>query len=104
MEVGQVHEQHEQEVKKLVENVAKALVETPELVHVETVAVNQMTTVFTIYSGPNEARFVIGRYGRLINAVRLLVSAVGSKHNRIYRVEVVDSEANGDTRPVGGRG
>ena len=84
----EVSQQQVAEVRQFVENVAKVLVETPEQVRVEAVTVNPMVTAFTIYSGPNEAGFVIGRKGRLINAIRLLVDAIGRKHCHIYKVEV----------------
>lgn len=69
---------------KLVEDMAKALVDTPEKVHVNEVKGTQIT-VFELSVAPPDLGKVIGKQGRLADAMRDILWSAGKKeHRRLY--------------------
>jgi len=76
------------DVRALVEQIAKALVDTPDQV-----AVNQVdgeTTVFELTVAPGDLGKVIGRQGRVARALRALVGAAGIRAHRRFDLEIVE--------------
>ena len=76
------------DVRVLVEQIAKALVDEPDQV-----SVNQMEgdpTVFELTVAPNDVGKVIGRQGRVARALRSLVNAAGVRAHKRYELEILE--------------
>ena len=76
------------DVRLLVEQVARMLVDAPDQV-----SVNQIegeTTVFELTVAPNDVGKVIGRSGRVARALRALVNAAGIRAHKRFAVEILE--------------
>jgi uncharacterized protein len=76
------------DVRALVEQIAKALVDEPDQV-----SVNQIegeTTVLELQVAPNDLGKVIGRQGRVARAMRALVGAAGIRFHKRFTLEIVE--------------
>jgi len=76
-------------VKKLVEDIAKALVDIPEEVSVRVVEGEQVT-VLELRVAASDLGKVIGREGRTAGAIRTILNAAGMKLNRRYKLEILE--------------
>lgn len=76
-------------MKDLVEEIAKALVDTPDEVRVREVA-GEQATVFELRVAPDDLGKVIGKQGRTARSIRTLLGAVGTKLNRRYSLEILE--------------
>lgn len=76
-------------MKELVEEIAKALVDTPEEVVVREVAGEQVT-VLELRVAPSDLGKVIGKQGRTARAIRTLLGATGMKLNRRFTLEILE--------------
>jgi predicted RNA-binding protein YlqC (UPF0109 family) len=77
-------------MKDLVEYLAKALVDDPDAVSVESFEEDDGTVVFELHVAEDDVGKVIGRNGRTVNALRTVVRASAVRHNRRVLVDVVD--------------
>ena len=78
-------------MKELVEYIVKSLVDKPEAVAInETQA--ETVTIIEIRTAPEDAGKVIGREGRIANAIRAIVKAASAKQQRKISVEIVTEE------------
>jgi predicted RNA-binding protein YlqC (UPF0109 family) len=81
--------EHVADVRLLVEQIAKALVDTPD-----EVAVNQVEedgeTVLELEVAENDLGRVIGKQGRTARAFRNLLNAAGVKAHRRYSLEILE--------------
>jgi hypothetical protein len=75
--------------KELVEFVAKALVEQPDQVHVETVE-DPAATTLKLRVAPGDLGRVIGKQGRTARAIRTLLHATAAKAKRRVVLEIVE--------------
>jgi predicted RNA-binding protein YlqC (UPF0109 family) len=75
-------------MNELVENMVKALVEEPEAVRVARVE-GQGMTVYEVTVASHDLGRVIGRHGRIANALRSVVRAVASKSDARATVEIM---------------
>ena len=75
--------------KELVEFVAKALVDQPDQVHVETVE-DPAATTLKLRVAPGDLGRVIGKQGRTARAMRTLLHATAAKANRRVVLEIVE--------------
>ena len=75
-------------MNELVEYMVKALVEEPEVVRVQRIE-GQGITVYEVTVAPHDLGRVIGRHGRIANALRNVVRAVASKSDTRATVEIV---------------
>jgi len=76
------------DVRALVEQIAKMLVDAPDQV-----SVNQIegeTTVLEINVAPNDVGKIIGRSGRVARALRALVGAAGIRAHKRFAVEILE--------------
>jgi len=80
-------------MRELVERIITALVEQPDKVRVDEVK-GQTSTIIEIEVEPSDRRYVIGKQGRNIGAIRHLVSCAAIAQNRRVRVFLA-----GDDRP-----
>ena len=76
-------------VKQLVEDIAKALVDSPDQVSVHAVEGEQIT-VLELRVAAGDIGKVIGKQGRTARSIRTLLSACGVKLNRRFNLEVVE--------------
>jgi uncharacterized protein len=75
--------------KELVEFVAKALVEQPDQVHVETVE-DPAATTLKLRVAPGDLGRVIGKQGRTARAIRTLLHATAAKAKRRVVLEILE--------------
>jgi len=76
-------------VKELVEAIAKALVDNPDQVQVRAIEGEQVT-VFELRVHASDFGKVIGRKGRIAQAIRTILSAVGMKLGKRFKLEILD--------------
>lgn len=76
-------------IKELVEEIAKALVDIPEEVQVREVE-GEQTTVLELRVAPGDLGKVIGKQGRTARSIRTLLGAAGMKLNRRFTLEILE--------------
>ncbi len=76
-------------MKELVEEIAKALVDHPEEVHVKSVDGEQVT-VLELRVAPDDLGKVIGRQGRTAKSIRTLLGAAGMKLKKRFTLEILE--------------
>ena len=74
---------------KLVEVIAKSLVENPDAVEVTEKAGKNSTMVIELKVAPEDMGKVIGKQGRIAKALRIVVKAAATKANKKVVVEIV---------------
>lgn len=81
-------------MKELVEYIVKALVDRPEAVSVNETQ-GEMATIIEVRTAPEDAGKVIGREGRIVNSIRMIVKAASAKQQKRVTVEIIteDKEA-----------
>ena len=77
------------QMKDLVEEIAKALVDHPEGVRVDAVEGSQVT-VLELRVHPEDLGKVIGRQGRTAKAIRTLLGAAGMKLRKRFTLEILE--------------
>jgi predicted RNA-binding protein YlqC (UPF0109 family) len=75
-------------VKSMIEYLVRELVDEPEQVSVEEVPGEESTT-YEVRVAPGDLGKVIGKQGRIANALRTVAKAVAMKHKRKVYVEIV---------------
>ncbi|MEW6227571.1 MAG: KH domain-containing protein [Bacillota bacterium] len=76
-------------MKRLVEFVARSLVDNPDGVKVTDVTSADGFTVFEVSCDPAEKGKLIGKAGRTAKAFRTLVRSVGARQGKKVTVEIV---------------
>ncbi len=76
-------------VKQLVEDIAKALVDSPDEVQVKEVE-GEMVTVLELRVAASDIGKVIGKQGRTARSIRTLLGACGVKLNRRFNLEILE--------------
>ena len=77
------------DMRVLIEQIAKALVDDPAQVSVNPVE-EDGETVLELTVGPNDLGRVIGKQGRTARAMRNLLGAAGLKFNKRYALEILE--------------
>ena len=77
------------EVKEMIEEIARALVESPDTVEVRETK-GEQATVYELKVAPEDIGKVIGKQGRTARSIRTLLSAVGAKRNRRFSLEILE--------------
>ena len=77
------------EVRALIEEISKALVDVPEEVSVREIQGEQVT-VLELKVAPGDLGKVIGKQGRTARAIRTLLGATGMKLNRRFTLEILE--------------
>jgi len=77
------------DMRALVEEIAKSLVDEPGQVQVKEVPGGQSTTL-ELTVAPGDLGKVIGKQGRTARSMRALIAAAGTKANRRYTLEIVE--------------
>ncbi|UCG78581.1 MAG: KH domain-containing protein [Nitrospirota bacterium] len=76
-------------MKELVEEIAKALVDSPEEVKVSEIE-GEKTTVFELRVAEGDIGKVIGKKGNTARAIRSILSAAGTKLGKRCVLEIMD--------------
>lgn len=76
-------------MKALVEQIAKALVEQPDAVEVESQEVNGITAL-KLKVGSSDVGRIIGRQGRTARSIRVLVGAAALKRNQRCTLDIAE--------------
>jgi uncharacterized protein len=77
------------DVRSLVEQIAKALVDEPEQVSVEAVDEEQ-TTVLELRVAAGDLGKVIGKQGRTARSIRTILGAAGVKLHKRFTLEILE--------------
>ena len=77
-------------MKDLVEFLARALVDDPDAVSVDSYEEDDGTLVYEVRVAEDDVGKVIGRSGRTVNAIRAVVRAAAIRDGRRVLVDVVD--------------
>ncbi len=75
-------------MEKLVETIAKALVDAPESVVVKSTETDEQITV-SLTVAKDDMGKVIGKKGRIAKAIRVVVGAAAVKEDKRVNVEIV---------------
>ncbi|HEV2224089.1 MAG: KH domain-containing protein [Candidatus Acidiferrales bacterium] len=76
-------------IKELVESIAKALVDHPEQVIVNSIEGEQVT-VLELRVAQDDLGKVIGRQGRTAKSIRTLLGAAGMKLKKRFTLEILE--------------
>ena len=76
-------------MKELVTDIAKALVDHPEQVQVNSIEGEQVT-VLELRVAPDDLGKVIGRQGRTAKSIRTVLSAAGTKMRKRFTLEILE--------------
>ena len=77
------------DMRALIEQIAKSLVDDPDHVTVSQADADQGTS-FELKVGPNDVGKVIGKQGRTARALRTLLSAAGVKLHKRFTLEIIE--------------
>ena len=77
-------------MKEAVEIIVKALVDDAEAVEVRAIERDRATVILEVGAAQQDVGKIIGRQGRTIKALRTLLHAAGTKHNRRFILEIVE--------------
>jgi predicted RNA-binding protein YlqC (UPF0109 family) len=75
-------------VKELVEFIAKELVDNPDEVEVKEIA-GETSVIIELRVAPDDMGRVIGRVGRVANALRVLLRVVAAKQGKRVTLEII---------------
>jgi predicted RNA-binding protein YlqC (UPF0109 family) len=76
-------------MKELISNIAKALVDHPEMVVVTEVS-GENTSVIKLSVAKSDIGMIIGKKGNTAGAIRTLLHAAAGKSKRRYLLEIVE--------------
>jgi predicted RNA-binding protein YlqC (UPF0109 family) len=76
-------------MKQLIEDIAKALVDSPEQVSVRE-ETGEQATLLELRVAPGDLGKVIGKQGRTARSIRTLLGAAGMKLNRRFTLEILE--------------
>lgn len=76
-------------MKELIEAIARALVDKPEQVQVNTVEGEQVT-VLELKVDPSDLGKVIGKQGRTARSIRTILGAAGMKLRKRFTLEILE--------------
>jgi len=78
-------------VEELLVYLARALVDDPDAVSVDSFTEDDGTVVLELHATPDDAGRLIGRRGRTISALRTVVKASATRHEKRVLIDVVDA-------------
>jgi predicted RNA-binding protein YlqC (UPF0109 family) len=79
----------EVEMKSLVEQIAKSLVDNPDEVSVAEIE-GERTTVYELRVAKNDIGKIIGKQGNTARAIRSLLGAAGTKLGKRFVLEILE--------------
>ena len=75
-------------MKQLVDSIVKALVDSPDKVQINE-TVGESIVILEISVAPEDVGKVIGKEGRIANAIRTVVKAAAAKNDKKVTVEIM---------------
>ena len=78
-------------MKELVELIAKALVDNPDKVQV-TQLDGEQSSIIELKVDPDDIGKVIGKQGRIAQAIRVILGAAGMKLKKRYNLELIEKK------------
>ncbi|OLC30995.1 MAG: RNA-binding protein [Armatimonadetes bacterium 13_1_40CM_64_14] len=75
-------------MRELVEFIAKALVDQPDAVQVHAIE-GEQTLVLEVKVAPDDVGKIIGKQGRIVNALRTVVKAAAVRTGKRVTIEIV---------------
>ena len=88
-------------MKGLVEYIARALVDRPEVVELKVTPLEGGGgSLYELTVAPEDIGKVIGRDGRTVNAIRTVLQHAAQKKGEKARLEIVDDRRNGTNGPA----
>ncbi|MCP4541348.1 MAG: KH domain-containing protein [Chloroflexi bacterium] len=75
-------------MQKLVEFIAKSLVDDPSQVHISEIE-GESSVILELRVGPEDMGRIIGKGGRTVNAMRTLIRVLAAKQGKRVTLEVV---------------
>jgi len=78
-------------MKELVEYIVKALVDNPRKVEIKETS-GESVIIIEVKAAPEDVGKVIGREGRIANAIRAIAKAVAAKQNKKVSVEILTED------------
>ena len=82
-------------MKELVEMIVRALVDFPSQVVVNETS-GESIMILEISVSPDDVGKVIGKEGRIANAIRTVVKAAAAKHDKKVTVEILTNKDSSD--------
>ena len=79
------------EMRTLVTEIARTLVDDVDAVHVETI-VDQDAIVLRLQVAPSDVGKVIGKQGRTARSLRTILSAASMKYRRRFALDIVEAD------------
>jgi predicted RNA-binding protein YlqC (UPF0109 family) len=76
-------------VKELVELIAKSLVDNPDRVQVFQID-GEQSSIIELKVAPEDVGKVIGKQGRNVQAIRIILGAAGTKLKRRFNLEIIE--------------
>jgi predicted RNA-binding protein YlqC (UPF0109 family) len=76
-------------MKELIEAIAKALVDNPDQFQVRAIE-GERTTVFELRVHPSDLGKVIGRHGRTVESIRIILNGVGVRLKKHFTLQILD--------------
>jgi len=80
-----------QQIQQLVYEMAQALVDAPQAVHVSTIERDD-SILFRLRVAQPDIGKVIGKQGRTARSLRTILAAVGSKHQLRFNLDILDED------------
>ena len=77
-------------MKDFIEFVIKQLVDKPEKVYVEESLLDKNTVEYKVEVDGDDVGKVIGKKGKNVNAMRILLTALGAKGNKRATLQVIE--------------
>ena len=78
-------------MKDLVSSIAKALVDQPDEVHI-TETLGETVAILEVRVSKDDVGKIIGKEGRIANAIRTVVKAAAAKQNKKVTVEIITDQ------------
>jgi len=78
-------------VKELVEMIAKALVDNPDMVQVSQLD-GQQSAIIELKVAPEDVGKVIGKQGSHAQAIRIILGAAGMKLKKRFTLELIETK------------
>ena len=76
-------------MKELIEQIAKALVDSPDEVSVKAIE-GQQVTIFELRVAQGDLGKVIGKQGRIARSIRTILGAAGMKLKKRFTLEILE--------------
>ncbi|MCD4796966.1 MAG: KH domain-containing protein [Candidatus Cloacimonetes bacterium] len=76
-------------MKELIEFIVKALVDDPASIEIKEVTGNKVT-IYELRSAKDDIGKIIGKRGRTIGAIRILINAVSARQGKKTVLEIIE--------------